>query len=77
MPNFRFGDTYCIDASEWDGIIEEISCCYLLFGKNIFEFWRGVAEIHLSTVLAATDALGNPPNRKRRFTVVQGGKRAN
>jgi len=76
MPNVRFGGTHCIDASEWDRIIEELSRGYLLLGTSIFEFWRDVAEIHVSAALSAANAFETPSARRGKLKVVQGGKRS-
>jgi hypothetical protein len=76
MPDVRFRDGYGLDFGAWEAILREISRYHVRMGASIVEFWRGVAEIHISTALAASNALENPPSRKRRFTVVQGGKRS-
>jgi len=42
---------------------------------NIAEYWRHVAEIHVAAVMAIAGARATPTDRRRKFKVIDGGKK--
>jgi hypothetical protein len=43
-------------------------------GSNIAEYWRRVGEIHLAAVMAIAGPQETRPDRRRKFTIIEGGK---
>jgi hypothetical protein len=60
--------------SHWETLSAEVVCYNIHVGTNIAEYWRHVAEIHLSALMSIAAARETPSDRRRKFRVIDGGK---
>jgi hypothetical protein len=58
----------------WQALSAKLVRYNVCVGTNIAEYWYSVAEINYKTLLTLTDTVQTPLTRRRRFTVIQGGK---
>jgi hypothetical protein len=60
--------------SHWESLSAELVRYNIHVGTNVAEYWRQVAEICLAAVMAIAVSLETPTDRRRKFTVIEGGK---
>jgi hypothetical protein len=60
--------------SHWESLSAELVRYNIQVGTNIAEYWRHVAEIHLAAIMAIAVVRETPTDRRRKFTVIEGGK---
>jgi hypothetical protein len=60
--------------SHWESLSAELVRYNIHVGTNIAEYWRHVAEIHFAAVMAIAVVRETPTDRRRKFTVIEGGK---
>ena len=58
----------------WQRLSTELLQQTVRMAANFAECWRSVVEINIATPLTLTAVVDMPSRRKRRFTVIQGGK---
>jgi hypothetical protein len=60
--------------SHWESLSAELVRYNIHVGTNIAEYWCHVAEIQVAAVMAIAIARETPTDRRRKFTVIEGGK---
>jgi hypothetical protein len=60
--------------SHWETLSDEVVRYNIHVGTNIAEYWRHVAELNVAAVTAIATPRETPPNRRRKFRVIDGGK---
>jgi hypothetical protein len=59
--------------SHWETLSSEVVFYNILVGTNIGEYWRHVAEINVAAVMGVAVSRETPPDRRRKFRVINGG----
>lgn len=62
------------DCSSWQTLSAELVRHNIRMGMNIAKYWRSVGEINVTTFLTLASGTDAPLNRRRKFTVIRGGK---
>ena len=75
MPEIECGGRSRPDGLPWEALSAELFRCHIRMGTNMLEYWRSVTEIHATTILAITFAHETPTDRRRKFRLIEGGKR--
>jgi hypothetical protein len=73
MPDIETREGQWRPFAHWESLSAEAVRCNIDVGTNIAEYWRRVAEIHLSAVMAIAGPQETRPDRRRKFTVIEGG----
>ena len=63
-----------LGCPSWQTLSAELVQYNVRVATNIAEYWRSVAEINITTLLTLTATADTPLGRRRKFTVIQGGK---
>jgi hypothetical protein len=63
-----------LDSPFWQILTAELVRHNVRMGTNIVEYWRSVAKINITTLLTVTGGADTPLKRRRKFTVIQGGR---
>jgi hypothetical protein len=58
----------------WGSLSAELLKFNIRVGTNIAKYWRGVAEFHVAAFMPFAVARETPTDRRRKFTVIEGGK---
>jgi hypothetical protein len=58
----------------WQTLSAELVQHNVEMATNIAEYWGSVAEINITALLTLTATADTPLRRRRKFTVIQGGK---
>jgi hypothetical protein len=74
MLELQGEDGLRLGCPSWQTLSTELVQHNLRMATNIAEYWRGVAEINMATFLTLTAADDTPSRRRRKFSVIQGGK---
>jgi hypothetical protein len=61
-------------ASPWGALTAEMVLYNINMGTTFAEFWSGVADCNLSAFLAVIPTRETPNDRRRKFSIIQGGK---
>jgi hypothetical protein len=61
--------------SSWGALSAQVLSYNIHVSANIAEYWRHVAEIHVASVMAIAGARETPTDRRRKFAVIDGGKK--
>jgi hypothetical protein len=74
MPNYRKGEGRTRPVfSHWESLSAEVLSYNILVAAKIAECWRSAAEIPVA-LLSLAFALETPMDRRRKFTIVDGGR---
>jgi hypothetical protein len=74
MPNSEAREGRWRLFSHWGSLFAEVVRHNIHISANIAEYWRRVAEIHVTAVMAIAGPQETPSDRRRKFTVIEGGK---
>ncbi len=74
MPDSEAREGRWRPFSDWESLSAEVVRYNIHMGTNIAEYWRHVAEIHVAAVMAIAVPRATPPDRRRKFRVINGGK---
>jgi hypothetical protein len=61
--------------SSWGALSAQVLSYNIHVSTNIAEYWCHVAEIHVASVMAIAGTRKIPTDRRRKFTVIDGGKK--
>jgi hypothetical protein len=73
MPDSEAREGQGSPFSDWNSFSAEVVRYNIRVGTNIAEYWRHVAEIHVAAMAGALP-LKTPPDRRRKFRIINGGK---
>jgi hypothetical protein len=74
MLELQGEDGMRLGCPSWQTLSTELVQHNVRMATNIAEYWRGVAEINITTLLTLTATADTPLRGRRKFTVIQGGK---
>jgi hypothetical protein len=74
MPNSEAQKGHRHTFSDWGSLPAEVVRFNINAGTYIAECWRRAAEIPITAVLVFAAALETPPDRRRKFKLIDGGK---
>jgi hypothetical protein len=74
MPDSEAREGRWRPFSHWESLSAEVVRYNIHVGANIAEYWRRVAEIHVAAIMAIAVPQETPPDRRRKFRVINGGK---
>jgi hypothetical protein len=74
MPDSEAREGRWRPFSHWGSLSAELVLYNIHVGTNIAEYWRRLAEIHVAAVMEIAGPQETPSDRRRKFTVIEGGK---
>jgi hypothetical protein len=74
MPDSEAREGRWRPFSNWESLSAEVVRYNIHVGTSIAEYWRRVAEIHVAAVMEIAAPQETPHDRRRKFTVIEGGK---
>jgi hypothetical protein len=75
MPDWQLESPCRLQFSSWGALSAQVLSYNIHVSTNIAEYWRHVAEIHVAAVMAIAGARATPTDRRRKFKVIDGGKK--
>jgi hypothetical protein len=75
MPDCQLDSPCRPRFSSWGALSAQVLSYNIHVSTNIAEYWRHVAEIHVAVVMAIAGAHATPTDRRRKFKVIDGGKK--
>jgi hypothetical protein len=74
MPDNEAREGLWRPFSHWESLSAEVVRYNIDVGINIAEYWRHVAEVRVAAVMAIAVSRETPPDRRRKFRLINGGK---
>jgi hypothetical protein len=75
MPDCHLESRCRPQFSSWGALSAQVLSYNIHVSTNIAEYWCHVAEIHVAAVMAIAGARETPTDRRRKFTVIDGGRK--